>query len=270
MKRDTCKSKECSDLIFSNGLCLFHYEEHKKHLGLCSLLGCIKKVYVRGLCSAHYYRLKRNGSFDRKTQTREGVCSVEGCEEKVYASGLCNKHWQRKREYGTTDRKFLSQPWRGKETKEQYFERNTKKNEETGCVEWTGYCDRDGYGSAWHEGGPWPAHRLYYHLFVEPIPKGKIICHHCDNTSCINPDHLYAGTHKTNAEDKVKRGRSNNPKGENAKASKLTKEQAIEVIKRRKSGERAEDIAQDYVITKWTVYDIMKGNSWKELDECRQ
>lgn len=40
-----------------------------------------------------------------------------------------------------------------------------------------------------------------------PIPDGLIICHTCDNSMCVNPDHLYAGTHKDNFEDAVQRER---------------------------------------------------------------
>jgi len=51
-------------------------------------------------------------------------------------------------------------------------------------------------------------HRLVYQLFVDKIPEGGCILHRCDNTRCMNPEHLFLGTHADNAEDKVKKGRA--------------------------------------------------------------
>lgn len=51
------------------------------------------------------------------------------------------------------------------------------------------------------------AHRVAYRLFVGPIPEGRMICHRCDVPMCVNPDHLYAGDAKSNAQDCLRRGR---------------------------------------------------------------
>lgn len=88
---------------------------------------------------------------------------------------------------------------------------NVKVNEETGCWEWQKKRDQRGYGrltiriNKKHKKAF--VHRYAYELFVGPIPDGLIICHHCDNPPCCNPDHLYAGTHADNTADKIARGR---------------------------------------------------------------
>jgi len=53
-----------------------------------------------------------------------------------------------------------------------------------------------------------------------PVPDGLLVCHHCDNRLCIEPDHLFIGTHGDNQTDKTVKGRQT--RGETNGASKLT------------------------------------------------
>lgn len=51
-------------------------------------------------------------------------------------------------------------------------------------------------------------HRISYELFNNvKLIKNDLICHHCDNPSCINPKHLFKGSHADNVKDKVSKGR---------------------------------------------------------------
>ncbi len=51
------------------------------------------------------------------------------------------------------------------------------------------------------------SHRFSYMIYKGEIEKGKLICHTCDNPSCVNPDHLYQGTSQDNYDDMKNRGR---------------------------------------------------------------
>lgn len=76
-----------------------------------------------------------------------------------------------------------------------------------GCWDWQGGLDKDGYGAFSYAGKTYKAHRMALELQGIKIPKGHYVCHHCDNPSCVNPDHLYVGTPADNVRDMMQRNR---------------------------------------------------------------
>lgn len=91
---------------------------------------------------------------------------------------------------------------------EERFLQNISVNSSNGCWEWTAGREKTGYGFFTVRSRKFRAHRFSYEMHKGEIPEGLLVCHSCDNPSCVNPDHLWVGTQKDNMEDKVRKGRS--------------------------------------------------------------
>lgn len=95
------------------------------------------------------------------------------------------------------------------ETTEEYLARWCKKVE-SGCWEWQGACQKNGYAVASMNRKTFRAHRVMFELKHGPLAPGVHVCHSCDNRKCINPDHLWSGNPGENMFDMSEKGRSNN------------------------------------------------------------
>lgn len=85
------------------------------------------------------------------------------------------------------------------------FMRHVRKHS-SGCWIWTGQMSDKNYGKM-KLGREQYAHRVAFVLFVGPIAPKDHVLHRCDNPPCVNPDHLFLGSHADNMKDSAVKGR---------------------------------------------------------------
>ena len=123
------------------------------------------------------------------------------------------------------------------------------------------------YGQFWFDGKTRQAHRMSLLLFkgVE-ISDDLQACHTCDNTLCVNPDHLFVGSKTDNMRDCSNKGRyylQQNPE-KAPKIGKLKKEEVLRIRgELREIGSGA--IANMFNISTNAARDVLNGKTWKGI-----
>jgi hypothetical protein len=136
---------------------------------------------------------------------------------------------------------------------------------ESGCLEWTGSLNKDGYGRLRINGREKTAHRRAWELLRGEIPDGLLVCHTCDNRSCIAIDHLFLGTDKDNSDDKVSKGRQRAVRGSLQHLAKLSESEVIVIKQRLLEGEHPSQLAREYRVARQTVDAIKYGKTWTHV-----
>lgn len=127
------------------------------------------------------------------------------------------------------------------------------------CWFWTGYKDKDGYGIASIKQKKLAAHRAAHILFIGPIPENMLVLHNCNNSSCVNPDHLRLGTQKENIADQIKAGTN---VGKN-RITAILNETLVKYI--RSSNKPYRELATELGVTHYCIWDVLKRRSWNHV-----
>lgn len=134
------------------------------------------------------------------------------------------------------------------------------------CWPWIASTGGDGkYGKI--KVRPWGelrAHRLSYAFYHNRSPGELCVCHHCDNPSCVNPLHLFLGTHKDNSDDKIAKGRARpaDNRGESNGNAKLSAADVVVVRELILAGLNNTRIAERFGVTHQLISRIRRGRSW--------
>lgn len=140
----------------------------------------------------------------------------------------------------------------------------------SGCWLWLGAIDKlSGYGFFSVYKTPFhtkKSHMERAHIASYRIFKGDPgllnVLHTCDMRWCVNPDHLFLGTHQDNTDDMIRKGRLVKNFGETHPRHTLTAPQVLAI--------RADDrptrfIAAQYQINPVTVRKIKRRALWPHI-----
>lgn len=166
----------------------------------------------------------------------------------VYCSVACHKHRLR------DPARFV----------EAFWEKVDKRGPDE-CWLWKGAKQRAGYGHfRTPEGKTITSSRFAWVLANGAIPDGMHALHRCDNRACVNPAHIFLGSHTQNMADCKAKGR--HTKGEQTKRNKITERQARDVLAQ-KGRAKADELAHTLGVTPGAIHAIWRGDAWSHINE---
>lgn len=139
----------------------------------------------------------------------------------------------------------------------------SKVDKSGSCWVWKAGKFPNGYGSFWMNGKSIGAHTCSWRFHFGKVPPGKYVLHSCDNPSCVNPEHLFLGTHGDNMKDKATKGRQT--RGIDVNTCKLSESDVIEIRNLFLCGIDQLSISSNYGVSRRTINHIVNRKTWKDI-----
>jgi predicted DNA-binding protein YlxM (UPF0122 family) len=131
------------------------------------------------------------------------------------------------------------------------------------CWTWKASTRRRGYGGFALDGKTRAAHRVSWMLANGAIPDGMLVCHRCDNPSCVRPNHLFLGSQQENVDDMIGKGRD--ARGQRHARRVLTEHQVREIHRMLLDGVSWREIAKAFGMSKRAIESIAHNQTWAHL-----
>lgn len=151
----------------------------------------------------------------------------------------------------------------------RFFKRVDTSPHPKGCHLWKTKGNPDAYGAFRIGDRNHRATRVAYAIAFGKTPEGLQMCHHCDNPPCVNPSHLFLGTHMDNAMDRDKKGRRVKPvlpRGEKHPNHKLTDDEVLKIrTEYAAGGITQKELARKYSISQPTISVVILRTRWTHL-----
>lgn len=151
------------------------------------------------------------------------------------------------------------------------------------CWLWQGKPRKDGYGAIGRGrsgDGYILVHRFSYELHNGLLGEGMYACHTCDVRLCVNPKHLFEGTHLDNMADRDAKGRvasgeksgrklhpESTPRGSANGLAKLRESDIPKIRLMYDNGGTMKGIARQYGLDSGTIRAIVKRRTWLHVPE---